>query len=135
MKTIIEMAREAAGLAGPALVENIEITEWLERFTTLVKAAHTAELLEGVEMPEPHKLFTERCGHVVFTADQLRETVAAAVLRKDADLQIQQKQTQHFHDLFHFTVAERDALRAENEKLREACNKFSEAEMLMKGQP
>lgn len=87
MKTIIEMAREAGFVSAQFWPDDFKgLHASVERFATLVKAARDAELLEGVEMPEAHQLFTERCGHFVVTADQLRSTVAAAVLRKDADI-------------------------------------------------
>jgi hypothetical protein len=77
----------------------------IQRFATAIKAAHLAELLAGVEMPEPFGLFCGirhdppktkefwgmlnqntdpqlKCN--LYTADQMREYAAAAVARKDA---------------------------------------------------
>ena len=104
------------------------------------------KLLEGVEMPEAHQLFTERCGHFVVSTDQMRETVAAAVLRKDAEIRrmgedLTAIQTMHndqkaklYHDkselqaraaslstkLLIADTREKE-LKAENERLRESC--------------
>ena len=30
-------------------------------------------------LPEPHKIFTEKCGHAVFTADQMKACVLLAI--------------------------------------------------------
>ena len=96
MKTIIELAREAGFVSAQFWPDDFKgLQASVERFATLVKAAHTAELLEGVEMPEPQYVcapYHPITGHATtavvnyFTADQLRSTVAAAVLRKDAEI-------------------------------------------------
>lgn len=99
MKTII-------GMASAACMQRVQ-DRWianeveLQRFATLVKAARDAELVAGVEMPEPaaFRNLLESGSHTycktaqffdnaegVYTADQLRSAVAAAVLRKDAEI-------------------------------------------------
>ena len=98
MKTIIEMAKEAG----------IYCTDRVRDFAALVRADERERLLAGVEMPEPDAyLFQhDETGNTMFvdaqqvawgfekanprlqkisgahTADQLRETVAAAVARE-----------------------------------------------------
>lgn len=87
MKTIIEMVYEAADKDKDDPVRHGLITlttEEFERFATIVKAARDAELREGVEMPEPKTYLgvDEEPDFTYYTANQLRETVAAAVLRE-----------------------------------------------------
>jgi len=75
-----------------------ETLEFIEAFANLAHAAGAAaereRLLAGVEMPEPEVLgYDERwevCGDeeiLGYTADQLRETVAAAVAKKSKELE------------------------------------------------
>ena len=73
MKTIIEMAREA----GLIVDANQSGFDSVERFDALVRADERQRLLAGVEMPEP--LHPANAMGNGYTADQLRETVAAAV--------------------------------------------------------
>lgn len=87
MKTIIEMARKANF---PAC--HTTHSKALERFDALVRADERERLSAGVEMPEPaiqaSLLMPEKGGLYgpCYTADQLREFAAAAVARKDAEI-------------------------------------------------
>ena len=85
MKTVTEMAREA-GFEGDSELtwEGVICTEELERFAELARADERARLLAGVEMPEYGINTANHAGLRVvgYTADQLRETVAAAVARE-----------------------------------------------------
>ena len=89
MKTIIEMARQVG--------YPIQHDEWrkaTEEFDALVRADERERLLVGVEMPEPVAHVDDQGiiyeqgelliypGEKLVTADQLRETVAAAVARE-----------------------------------------------------
>ena len=92
MKTIIELAREAGFVSAQFWPDDFKgLQASVERFATLVEAAHTERLLAGVEMPEPAGFVWRQAGdkgdpllteEKAFTLDQLRETVAAAVLRE-----------------------------------------------------
>ena len=51
-----------------------------QRFAALIRADERERLLTGVEMPEPDGMDNDDTAY--FTAEQLRETVAAAVARE-----------------------------------------------------
>ena len=115
------------------------------------EAAHVDELVAGVEMPEPRVLASPLVPNLgsLFTEAQMRGYAAAAVAKKNAETALQgisdfgQMQellaerdalTAELAKKDSYAIAcqnEADALRAENERLRAACDKFSEAEMLI----
>ena len=98
MKTIIELAREAGFVSAQFWPDDFKgLQASVERFATLVEAAHTERLLAGVEMPEPAGFVWRQAGdkgdpllteEKAFTLDQLRETVAVAVAKKDAEIEM-----------------------------------------------
>ena len=67
-------------------------------------------------------------GAAAHTADQLRETVAAAVLRKDAEIALQK--ISDFGQMQEL-LAERDALKANNERLRADAARY---QLIRRGQ-
>lgn len=138
MKTIIEMAKRA-GYSTELGDQFINFD--MNHFTTLVKAARDAELLMGVEMPPmPRAFLCTKCGSREFqgninephppcakcnylgfasdtgyTADQMRETVAAAVAKKEAELDALHKKATD-------AIAAKWKAEVENERLQAQTN-------------
>ena len=86
-KSITDIARECGIAFGYQPLEIFDAT--LERFANAIKAAHLAELTQGVEMPEPEYFSsaeTDEYGEIVhhraYTLDQCQQAVAAAVARE-----------------------------------------------------
>ena len=103
--------------------EPITKAHW-QRFENDIRADERTRLLAGVEMPEPSYRaapYSNVPGAKVtspvdyYTADQLRETVASAVARKDAEIKaIATANRDNASELQDYI----EALKAENERLK-----------------
>ena len=150
-KSIIELAREAgaSAYANRHYPDQPYMTfspEKLEAFATAIKAAHLAELTQGVEMPETLGFMwqhdeTGRIGFAeesqrqpwskgnprlaivcdIVTLDQCQQAVAAAVARKDAEIAVQEEEIVALRNAGSALTAERDALRDELERRNSAA--------------
>lgn len=124
MKTIVELASEAGFVSAQFWPDDFKgLQASVERFATLVEAAHTERLLAGVEMPESFEDLLDTYWDLAYSEGQsgesfgtqangvlhkLRDYAAAAVAKND-------KLTELVIDAAEIANNE---LKAENERLR-----------------